>query len=386
MKPDTDIAIIGGGCAGLSLAVALGLEGVAERAQVLEPRTSYRRDRTWCFWDTEPHPFMSEVSHSWSKWRVSADGRDVVRAGEMYQYCHIAGDRFYRAAVDRIGACGNQELSHGVAVQSIEPHTSGHLAVETSAGRLLARQVFDSRPGATRQQPMFLQRFVGWHVRTDGACFDPTTVDLMRFLPCETSGRVPFVYVLPFSTDEALVEMTYLDEPQLAPADAEADLRAWLKANVGDTYKVGYTEQGCLPMGTGLNEGTMLGGRLHLIGTRGGRLKPSSGYGFLRIQRHSQAVARAIKTGRLVPQRAESRMYEAMDAVFLRALRLKRAASTDLFLRMFAGSDPDSLVRFLSENSGPVEIARVAWSLPKRAMLSAAMAHMPEAPHASELS
>jgi lycopene beta-cyclase len=374
VRPDTDIAIVGGGCAGLSLAVALGLSGAQERVRVLEPRTTYGRDRTWCFWNTQSHPFMDAISHSWGSWRVSAEGRDVVRSGSCYRYCHIAGDSFYDAAVEKIDAFWRQELCNGVSVHSIEPHVSGHLAVETSVGRMLARQVFDSRPPTMMREPMLLQRFVGWHVRTSAACFDPATVDLMRFLPGDIPGRVRFVYVLPFAVDEALVEMTYLDEPQLAAPDAGADLRAWLQGNVDGPYEVGYREHGCLPMGAALQGASTLGGRLHSIGIRGGRLKPSSGYGFMRMQRHSSAIARALKVGRPIPQRAEPRIYEALDAVFLRALRVRRAAPSDLFLRMFAGSDPDSLVRFLSEDSGLIEMMRVAWSLPKKVMLSAALA------------
>jgi lycopene beta-cyclase len=110
---------------------------------------------------------------------------------------------------------------------------------------------------------------------------------------------------------------------------------------------------------------------VHAIGARGGRLKPSSGYGFLRIQRHSRAIARALAEGRPVPLTAEPQRYSLMDAVFLRAL--KTADAAELFLAMFAGANPDALVRFLGEASPISESLRVAWSLPKLPMLRAAI-------------
>jgi hypothetical protein len=60
-----------------------------------------------------------------------------------------------------------------------------------------------------------------------------------------------------------------------------------------------------------------------------------------------------------------------MDTVFLHALQSTDAA--ELFLAMFAGAQPDALVRFLGEASPVSEALRVAWSLPKLPMLGAAI-------------
>jgi lycopene beta-cyclase len=374
MRADADIAILGAGCAGLSLATALASRRVPGRVMLLEPRTEYARDRTWCFWNTEEHLFTSEISHSWNSWRVSSGGRTALQQSRRYRYCHIAGDAFYRVAIDRVQREPGQELSLGTAVHSAEPHASGLVAIETSAGRLFAKQVFDSRPpaaGLSMQAPMLLQRFVGWHIRTADPCFAPNTAELMHFLPSDTPDRTRFLYLLPFSSTEALVEMTYLDSPSLPEPPYTRDLEAWLREQVG-AWEVLYTEQGSLPMQPAsiLPSGSL---NVHPIGIRGGRIKPSSGYAFLRMQRHSRAIAHALEQGRPIPTSAEPAFYGWMDAVFLRALEQSPGAAPDLFLRMFARTEPDALVRFLSEASdGPGETLRVAWSLPKLPMIRAA--------------
>ena len=373
MRPDTDIAILGAGCAGLSLAAALGMARVPGHVCLMEPRITYKRDRTWCFWNTEEHPFVSAISHAWARWRVSSGSQHALQGSDRYKYCHIAGDAFYRAALESIDHCADQELCRGVSIDSVEPHHTGYVAVETNQGRLLARHVFDSRPPVLdpKASPALLQRFMGWHVRASEPRFDPATVELMKFLPSDVPGRVRFLYLLPFSVTEALVEMTYLDDPGLPEPPYEADLRQSLQEHACD-WEVLYTEQGSLPMQASRPISTS-DGRVHSIGMRGGRIKPSSGYGFLRIQRHSRSIARSLAAGSPIPTSVEPHLYSTMDNIFLRALRNSNTAVPALFLRMFARTDADALVRFLSETSAPDEMLRVAWSLPKLPLLKAAL-------------
>ncbi len=375
MTADADIAIVGAGCAGLSLAVALAVAETGGRVLLLEPRREYTRDRTWCFWNTEPHPFEAAVSHSWSRWRVS-DGTASATRGGRYRYCHLPADAFYEAALARLAREPRVRLCRGVRVHSLRPAAGGRVCVETDRGGVTAGRVFDSRAPLGAPAPVFVQSFLGWHVRTDRACFDPETVELMQFLPSSVPGRIRFVYVLPFARDEALVEMTYLDDPALPEPACEAELEAWLRAHAGG-WEVLYTGAGT-PGGAGGRGGgppapppTLPG--VTRIGIAGGRLKPSSGYGFLRIQRHSRAIAQAVRASRPAPVAAERALYGRLDRIFLRALQAEPAQGPELFLRMFAGAGPDALVRFLSERStGLAEIARVAWSLPKLPMLRAA--------------
>ncbi len=371
MSPEADIVIAGAGCAGLSLAVALADAAVPGRVLLLEPRAEYIRDRTWCFWDTEVHPFTAAISHAWSSWRVGTDRQLVKQESSKYNYCHIAGDDFYRLALARLQREPNTELCRSVRVTGVAAEANGFVSVRTDCGQVLARHVFDSRPPTGAGRPLFLQRFLGWHVRAGQPCFDSQTVELMRFLPSGVPGRLRFLYALPFSSTEALVEMTYLDDPSLPEPDYEADLRAWLREQTS-TWEVLYTERGSLPMGGG-EAAVELPPRVHPIGTAGGRLKSSSGYGFMRIQRHSRSIAEALRQGRPIPTAAESPFYELMDAVFLEALRHDPDSGPELFTRMFERAEPDALVRFLSErSSSPAEVLRVAWTLPKLPMARAA--------------
>lgn len=374
--PDADVLILGGGCAGLSLACALAEAGFRGVVKIVEPRTHYERDRTWCFWDTEEHPFTDLISAAWRRWRVSVPGLPVLCVSERYRYCHIDSADFYRCAQSIIERTEGFSLLLGVQATAISPRSNGCVQVETTQGPLLARQVFDSRPRAQKSSsPLLVQRFCGWRVTTPEPRFDPATVELMRFLPAPDSDRIRFLYVLPFSPCEALVEWTQFDSPEQCAAEAPAlldrHLSDWLNQNVPN-WSVIHRESGALPMGLGpLAVATEPG--VHSIGIRGGCLKASSGYAFLRIQRHSRAIARALACGEPVRDWTEPALTSWMDAVFLSALRRTPAQAPLLFTRLFARTPVDSMVRFLSDSCSTRELLRAGWALPKWPMARAAL-------------
>ena len=76
-QPDVDIAILGGGCAGLSVAVRLAARG--RSLHVIEPRETYFEDRAWSFWRTAHDPFEDCVRRSWAAWDVDGPGGTVHR-------------------------------------------------------------------------------------------------------------------------------------------------------------------------------------------------------------------------------------------------------------------------------------------------------------------
>ena len=113
-----DVIIVGGGLAGLSLAVLLA--GGALDVLVVEPRTGYVRDRTWCYRDFDDHPFGGAVSHSWERWRVR-DGRgETVVNSRRHPYRMIPADRLYAHALRLLQDAPNVRLMLGAAVSAVD--------------------------------------------------------------------------------------------------------------------------------------------------------------------------------------------------------------------------------------------------------------------------
>ena len=108
------------------------------------------------------------------------------------------------------------------------------------------------------------------------------------------------------------------------------------------------------------------------IGRLGGRLKPSSGYAFLRIQRQSRALARALAASAPLPKFFEPRFYSALDRIFLEALQHRPEAASNYLVPLFRDVPADTLVRFLSESGTLQESLEIGLALPALPFLQAA--------------
>lgn len=371
---DAQAVIVGGGCAGLSLAVhvvqAARRAGTAcPRVVVLEPRTQYLRDRTWCGWRFEAHPFAAAVSQRWERWAVQDGARRVVRGSTRHPYEHIPADRFYAQARELLAGAPEVTLQLGAAVTEIAAE-GRQVVVHSSAGSLRAGLVLDSRPepapaASGVDEVDLVQHFAGWEVEAARPCFDPGVVEMMDFAVGQARG-LHFMYVLPFTPTRALVEATYISPRALAPAQYEADIRADLERRGVQEFVVGFREAGQIAMSTRPTRGRV-SPRVLQIGLRGGLAKPSTGYAFAAIQRFSAALAEQMvaRPGQpVLPPAPRPAAAVAMDRVFLSYLARHPGRGPALFVDLFERLPPDLLCRFLTDHGTPLDGLRVMASSP----------------------
>lgn len=374
--------IAGAGCAGLSLAVQLALQArrrgqPCPRIVLVEPRTQYVRDRTWCYWRFVDHPFAEAVTRRWTRWLVREGAREVVRGTPAHPYEHVAVDAFYALARRILAEFPEVELRLGCEVRAIVERADG-VEVETSAGTVRAALAFDSRPAAPATggaEVDLLQHFVGWEVEAPRAVFDPETPVLMDFAVSQARG-LHFLYVLPFSPTRALVETTYITEATLPAAAYEADLREYLAARYGVTEPaVQFVERGAIPMTTRPAVPRTSARVVHL-GLRGGLAKGSTGYAFQAIQAHTTALATELLDRPGAPPRvppARPAPAEAMDRVLLSHLHRHPERGPQIFVDLFERLPADLLCRFLSDEARLLDYPRVMLASPLLEMTGAVL-------------
>ena len=355
---------MGAGCAGLSLAARLAERGVAGRVRLVDPRSEFRRDRTWCFFDVAPHRFSAAITRRWKRWSVRQGGRVCVRSAEGVDYVHVDAERFYAVARERLDP---SSLVLGTRVESL--HDEGdRVLVTTDRGPRSATRVYDARPPrfegpVPRGDLRLLQHFRGAHVRTDAPVFDPDTATLMDFDVPQDHG-ISFMYVLPFSSTEALVEATWFSERVHDAAIYDDTLTRWRRERLGlGSWEVLHEEQGVLPMSTERLQ-SPTGSRIQRIGLGGGAAKPSTGYAFLAIQRQTEALTRGIEQGHFDAPPPRGRRELVQDRVMLDWMVHHPEDTPALLYRLFEKVEPRTLARFLSEASSPAEDLAVMLAVP----------------------
>ncbi|MEC8652553.1 MAG: lycopene cyclase family protein [Planctomycetota bacterium] len=369
--PDVDLLILGGGLAGLSLAERLASSSSPPRTHVVEARADYTDDRTWCAWRLAPGRYDDLAAASWSRFCVrSGAGRALVECAET-PYQMIPAMAFYDRARDAVAASPRVSLELGVAVVDEPARAGDGWVVGLADGqRISARHVVDTRPPPRRPQSILWQSFLGDYVTAERDVFDPTTAVLMDF-DQESADGVQFVYVLPTSRRDALVETTVFGAAPLSPDALRERHARRLQEQVGSSgFRVQRTEHGVLPMGHARPPATP--GLVQASLFHGGA-RASTGYAFARLQAWADACAARLKRG-LPPAgpAPDPWLRRAMDEVFLRVLRAEPARGGELMTRMFERADPTRVIRFLSDKGGLRDALSVVTSLPPSPFLRAA--------------
>ncbi|MCE7923490.1 MAG: hypothetical protein DYG98_10560 [Haliscomenobacteraceae bacterium CHB4] len=197
-----------------------------------------------------------------------------------------------------------------------------------------------------------LQHFKGYLIETPDPAFDPAVVTFMDYR-LEQKGETRFVYVLPFSSKQALIEFTVFS-PDLCPAEEyDAELNRYIHEflEIRD-FRVLESEFGVIPM-TDFPFSPAAESKVIHIGTAGGFVKASSGYAFKRTQRKLLAFAGDWeKNGVPDPSLLRSSWrYRFYDSVMLRVLKENAVGGKEFFTGLFQKLPPSLVFRFLDEDS-----------------------------------
>ena len=367
MQSDADLIILGGGCAGLSLAMRLAELGPnCPRTLIIEERTRYTNDRTWCFWDDGSIRIRPLVQHRWQNMKIQSAGRSVTVNCGATAYQMLPSDVFYAAAIEQIAANQRIQLFMGASVLEPSYKRAGKWQIQTSQALYRASMVIDTRPvtKATRGAAILWQSFYGREINCEDAVFDPTCAELMNFVDSNATD-IRFAYVLPVSPHRALIETTVFGPDPLSRPALSSDLSTAIARYVnGVGFRILREENGVLPMGTATAKANPDVTYVR-VGVNWGGARASTGYAFQRIQRWADVCAKQLGEGKLpIGHEPDPLLLRGMDHLFLSVLRTRSAAAPAMFLSMFEKVDPARIIRFLSDGGTLLDRAIVASVLP----------------------
>ncbi|WP_428230832.1 lycopene cyclase family protein [Flavobacterium sp.] len=345
---------------------------------LLDEDAKKTNDRTWCFWAKEETLWNSVISKKWdSAWFANEDFKRDLDL-KPYEYNQIRGLDFYNFVFETLSKHQNVTFLNEKVTDINELET--HVFVGTESNRYTCDYLFNSiytQAFALSQAkyPVLQQHFVGWFVKSEEEIFNPDQATFMDF-SVEQRGNTRFMYVLPISKTEALVEYTLFSENLLEKEEYENEIQIYLRNLGTDQYQITEKEQGSIPM-TCYPFWKKNTKRVLNIGTAGGWTKASTGYTFRNSDKKSSELVAFLHSSPEVSGSLKmtkfhkKRRFWFYDLLLLDILYRHNELGSAIFSSMFKKGNPGLIFKFLDEETSLIEDLKVILKCPKMPFIKA---------------
>jgi lycopene beta-cyclase len=360
VSTDIDIAIIGGGNAGLTLAAQLAAQTNPPSTVVIEPQTAMQRDCSWGLWalDGQADQLSQATKGRWRQWQLIDDHSRIVHSSDQYSYLSLSSADYLRDRAAQLREPVSLIQETVTALQAGQDKTT----IETDQNRYSAKTVYDSRPPKIAENGL-RQHFFGLHILSKQPIKNPQIATLMDFRVDQSRG-LHFIYALPFSDHHLLVESTLISatvEPEEWYRNA---IEQWLQEHNIQVAEIISEETGVIPMDTLITDPEVESLAVP-IGAASGAVRRSSGYAFQHIQQQAVQLAAGIAQGNMaVPTPISSRLT-AMDKIFNGVLLSRPDLAVSLYMRMAKALNGDQFARFMLGQATIRDWLHVIAAMPK---------------------
>lgn len=358
---EVDLAIVGAGLSGLTLAHALlAHPGLAGRTLALVT-TSTRAPKTVSYWTTaadartpRPGPPLLPVEHTWSRVRLVRASGAREEALERYVIGAFDSAGFVDSALATLAGDPRVRLVRDRATR-LDRRT-----VHTEDVLVRASRVFDSTPLYRETSAPYMQ-VEGVRLSVERPVFDPAAV---TFLDTTLGSGAAFGYVLPISARHAVVQVAGITTTAAAsPGPLHHLLERYCARLVdargavppGAVHRL-RSERGVIPLDT------RYAGPAGVVplGTNAGLIRTSTGYGLAAMVADAARLADAVARGRRVGRRrAGHSPVRLADAAMCRRIRRDPAAIGPLLDAVTGAVPADDLLTWLDGRLRPTTALRL---------------------------
>lgn len=341
---------------------------------LIDPDDKTANDRTWCFWEKGSGHWDGILAHRWEQARFADDTGERDFLLRPYWYKMIRSSDFYRVMQQEIERYPNVSWEKAAVLSFSD--TGNGITVKTGQGDISGRKLFNSlyAPPDDPKIPVLQQHFIGWSIRTEKDAFDAARATFMDF-SVPQNGNTRFMYVLPTSSNEALIEYTLFSKDLLPQTEYEDAIREYISRNGITEYAIVEKERGSIPMTAFPFWKRNTQNILH-IGTAGGWTKASTGYTFRNADKKSDELAIFLKAETDLRKFHRANRFLFYDSLLLDILDRSNEKGRAIFSSLFRKGDPATVFRFLDEETTLAEDLAVIARCPKMPFLKALFRNM----------
>lgn len=338
---------------------------------LLDENPKKSNDRTWCFWDNT-NQFDVIVSKKWDVALFADENFQRDLDLNPYQYKMVRGLDFYNLVFNLISKQDNIHFANQKVIDFEE--LGNHCIVKTETESYTCNKIFNSIYNSNlvinqSKYPLLQQHFIGWFIKSKKEVFDKNTATFMDF-SVEQRGNTRFMYVLPTSSTEALLEYTLFSKDLLSKEEYENEIQIYIKKLGITDYEIVEKEQGNIPM-TSYKFWKHNTKNIINIGSVGGWTKASTGYTFKNTTKKSKELIRFLSNLSDFRKFHKMDKFWFYDLLFLDVLYRRNDLGSKVFSSLFKKGNPTLIFKFLDEETTFWKDLQVIWKCPKGLFVNA---------------
>ena len=361
-----DYIICGAGASGLILVSSMINDKYFSNKKILliEKENKNLNDRTWSFWEEKNGKFDELLSKSWSFAKFKSSNTNLKFNLDPFIYKTIRSSDFYKKLFGKI------KLSKQIKIQNLEVKKiiskKNKVFVHTNSEEFVGKYVFSSILDKTKLKnssfPYLIQHFEGWFIKTEKPLFNDNEATLMDF-SIKQKNDTRFIYILPFKSNEALVEFTLFSKSILKKPEYEKVLKQYMTSKGINNYEILEKEKGIIPM-TCYPFEKHNDSRLLFIGTAGGWTKASSGYTFKNIINKTELLINFLKKENDLKKFNNKSRFNFYDLILIDVLYNFNHLGNKIFSSLFMNNKPNKVFKFLDETTTFLDELKIMYSFP----------------------
>jgi lycopene beta-cyclase len=334
---------------------------------LLDENSKKSNDRTWCFWSENNENWEPIIHKKWNSALFTNQDFKIDINLNPYKYNQIRGLDFYNFVFEVISKQENITFINQKVIDYEE--SENQITLQTETDSYTCDQLFNSildlyEVENQTQYPLLKQHFIGWFIQSEQEVFNDEQATFMDF-SVKQKGNTRFMYVLPTSKTEALLEYTLFSHNHLETSEYELELENYIQKSGIINYKIIEKERGSIPMTCFpfWKNNTV---RLLNIGSAGGWTKASTGYTFKNADKKSTQLVRFLETQSDFRQFHKMSKFWFYDLLLLDILHRKNELGAFIFSALFKKGNPKLIFKFLDEETTLKEDIHVILKCPRR--------------------